>query len=112
MYELSSVMLSMLFLHHLRMDHVWNNDSPYLMHAFIHAYMHIQLSPPEAWSKVNANRAQRETLQQITDFAAAVAHSGKGEERAYALALIFSLGVSRGSVSDLLQVYICGLKSI
>jgi hypothetical protein len=62
-----------------------------------------QLTPTETLSRINSSRAQRETLQQITDFAASVA-STKGPERAYALALIFALGVARGSVSDLLQV--------
>lgn len=72
-----------------------------------------QLCPPQALQKVNANKAQRETLQQIADFACSVAQSSRGTERSYALALLFSLGVSRGSVHDLLQVgALCFLHSL
>lgn len=60
------------------------------------------MSPPEAL--LNVSQAQNETLQQLIDFATSVVKSSEGEERSYALGLIFALGVSRGSLTDLLQV--------
>jgi hypothetical protein len=33
-----------------------------------------------------------------------VAKTSEGDERSYALALLFALGISRGSVADVLQV--------
>lgn len=80
----------------------------------------FQASPPAALAQIQRHRAQRETLEQIRDFARGVilarptvtallstapsAVAAAQKEREHALALLFGLGVARGSVHDLVEV--------
>lgn len=68
-----------------------------------------QASPPSALAQIQRHPLQRQSLERIQAFARGVlvgptATSATPTEREAALALLFGLGVSRGSVHDLLDV--------
>lgn len=68
-----------------------------------------QACPGHAFAQIQRHRTQRETLCQIRDFAFSVVTrpattTGARRERDHALALLFGLGVARGSVYDLVEV--------
>eukprot|EP01041_Mallomonas_annulata_P000210 gene210-379_t len=57
-----------------------------------------------ALSKVEPGSPQAETVQAIMSYAEDMATTCSGEDRAHALALMFAVGVTSGSVHDLLSV--------
>ena len=71
--------------------------------------INTQACPAPAFAQIQRHRAQRETLEQIRDFAFSVVRrpaptADARRERDHALALLFGLGVARGSVHDLVEV--------
>lgn len=83
-------------------------------HPQTHVQTHkTQACPAPAFAQIQRHRAQRETLEQIRDFALGVVTArpaptttpgARCKEREHALALLFGLGVARGSVHDLVEV--------
>lgn len=95
----SSVRMSLVIMRSLR------GSNPELFRAVCETLIDLlQKSSKLALSHVKANSPQAETLNSITQFAREVVTTATGAERSEALALMFAVAISKGSVHDVVDV--------